>query len=51
MSELATTTMDWRLEDWDGTLLDEDEGDRFYEYIIDPKPFEDSRFDEGGEGD
>ena len=52
MNELATSTMDWYLDDWDvGTVTDEDPRDRLYEYIVDPEPFEDSRFDEGGEGD
>jgi hypothetical protein len=52
MNELATTATEWYLDDWDvGVLIDESPHDRLCEYIIDPKPFEDSRFDEGGEGD
>ncbi len=49
MNELAT--MDWILDDWDGSPMEEDPRDQLCEYIIDPKPYEDHRFDEGGEGD
>ena len=47
MTELATATMDWTYMGWDSPITDDEPCNQMYEYIIDPNPFNDSRFDEG----
>jgi hypothetical protein len=51
MNESASTVIEQEEIDWIEPRMDSDPRKQLYEYIIDPEPLDDSRFDEGGEGD
>jgi hypothetical protein len=47
MNELVTVTADWFRDTWADVPDDDDPRARLHEYIIDPEPLSDDRYDEG----